>query len=103
MKIIVTDRSGGTTSVACEEGWSLMEGLRGAGLPIDAICGGCCLCATCHVYVHPDWLGKLPEQSADELATLADAFEIRDISRLACQINMVDALDGIQVELARTT
>ncbi|MEJ0040834.1 MAG: 2Fe-2S iron-sulfur cluster-binding protein [Rhizomicrobium sp.] len=51
MKIIATDRVGATREIEGRDGWSVMEILRDAGLPIAAECGGACACATCHVYV----------------------------------------------------
>ena len=103
MKIYVSDAGGEAKSIPLNEGWSLMECIRAEGLPIPAVCGGCCLCSTCHVYVQWDWLNKLPPRSPDELATIADASDVRGNSRLACQIRMVPELDGLRIELANAT
>lgn len=99
-KLIVIDRDGVRHEVAGEIGWSVMEIIREANLPIEAACGGCCACATCHVYVDPEWLLKLPEADPDENMMLDEAFEVRDTSRLSCQIKLTPELDGIKVELA---
>ena len=50
-KLIVTDREGATHELDGPVGWSVMEVIRENNLPIEAACGGCCACATCHVYV----------------------------------------------------
>ena len=60
-----------------------MEIIREAGLPIEAACGGCCACATCHVYVDADWLPKLPAPGPDEGMMLDEAFEVRRGERIA--------------------
>ena len=66
---------------------------------VEGACGGSLACATCHLYVHPDWWNKaLPEEgekSEDEEDMLDLAFDIRDCSRLTCQIEMTKDLDGM--------
>ena len=69
---------------------------------IEGACGGSLACATCHVYIHPDWWSKcLPEEKrSDEEEDMLDlAFDVRDKSRLGCQIKMNDTLDGLIVAL----
>ncbi len=100
MKINVTDRDGNTHDVEADTGIKLMEALRDLDYGVEAICGGMCSCATCHVYVAGDWLGKLPEPEADE-TDLLDALDYRkDESRLSCQLDLTDALEGIHVTIA---
>ncbi len=99
-EIHVTDREGAKHTVAATPGWSVMEIIREAGLPIEAACGGCCACATCHVYVDPDWLDRLSPPGPDESMMLDEAFEVRDNSRLSCHLKYNDALDGIMITLA---
>ncbi len=99
-KLIVTDREGARHELEGTPGWSVMEIIRENDLPVEAACGGCCACATCHVYVEPEWLAKLPEANPDEGMMLDEAFEVRDTSRLSCQIKYADALDGLKVTLA---
>ena len=82
------------------DGWRVMEVIRDWGLPIKAECGGACACATCHVWVGENWLGKLPAASAEELEMLDGAFNVDERSRLCCQIIMSPELDGLTVELA---
>jgi len=99
-KIVVTDRKGAEHVLDGVQGWSIMEVIREAGLPIEAACGGCCACATCHVYVDADWLPRLNPAGPDESMMLDEAFEVRDNSRLSCQLKYADALDGLKVTLA---
>ena len=99
-KVFVTDREGEQHELEGEIGWSVMEIIRENNLPIEAACGGCCACATCHVYVDPEWLTKLPEADDDEGMMLDEAFEVQDNSRLSFQIKYTAELDGIKVKLA---
>ncbi|MDX6749934.1 2Fe-2S iron-sulfur cluster-binding protein [Geminicoccaceae bacterium 1502E] len=99
-KVVVIDREGVEHVLEGQAGWSVMEVIREAGLPIEAACGGCCACATCHVYVDEEHLAKLEEPHADENMMLDEAFQVQDNSRLSCQLKFSDALDGIKVTLA---
>ena len=103
MKIIVTDQQGKTTEIDGEVDWQLMEAIRDAGMPIKAECGGACACATCHVYIDPEWFGKTGGPNEDEADMLDLAFELQDTSRLACQIELSDDLDGLKITLAPGT
>jgi len=69
---------------------------------IVAECGGACSCATCHVYVDPQWLPKLPAPNAQEDGMLDCVVDRRQNSRLSCQIKLDDALDGLVVRVADT-
>ncbi len=99
-KIHVTDREGQSHTLEGIEGWRVMEIIRDHGLPIKAECGGCCSCATCHVYVDEAWLGKLFPRTQEETAMLDQAFEVEANSRLSCQILLSPELDGLKVTLA---
>jgi 2Fe-2S ferredoxin len=99
-KLFVTDREGAEHELEGTSGWSVMEIIRENNLPIEAACGGCCACATCHVYVDPEWLAKLQAPNPDEGMMLDEAFEVRDNSRLSCQIKFTEAMDGLKVTLA---
>jgi ferredoxin, 2Fe-2S len=100
MKIVATDRKGETRAIEGRDGWSVMEILRDAGLPIAAECGGACACATCHVYVEDGWYEKLAPRSDAEVDMLDMALAVEPNSRLSCQIVCSDALDGIKVTIA---
>ena len=93
--------SGAEHEVTASLGVSLMEAARRNNVPgILADCGGACACATCHVMVEPDWLGRLPEISDEEETMLEFGLEERtEASRLSCQIEATEALDGIVLRL----
>ena len=100
MKIFATDRKGQVHEIEGRDGWSVMEMLRDAGLPVAAECGGACACATCHVYVTGGWYEKLPARSDAEVDMLDMALAVEDNSRLSCQITCSEALDGIAATIA---
>tara|TARA_B100000401_G_C52349272_1_gene504904 strand:+ start:46 stop:357 length:312 start_codon:yes stop_codon:yes gene_type:complete len=99
-KIVVKDRLGKNYNLPANPGSTIMEIIRDAGLDIEAACGGCCACATCHIYVDNEWLSKLNPKDEDEESMLDQAFEIKENSRLGCQIEFDEDLNGIIVELA---
>lgn len=101
MKITVIDQDGTAHELEAVEGWRVMEIIRDYGLPIKAECGGACSCATCHVYVDAAWTDKIPAMRADEEEMLDQAFDVRDNSRLSCQIILDEAMDGLTVTLAK--
>lgn len=101
MHIFVTDQDGTEHKLEAVEGWRVMEIIRDHGLPIVAECGGCCSCATCHVYVNGKWLDKLSDMRDEEEEMLDEAFDVEDNSRLSCQLIMSEELDGLKVTLAR--
>lgn len=100
-KLVVVTREGEESVIDAEAGLSVMEAIRDAGIDeLLALCGGCCSCATCHVFVDPAFTGLLPDMSDDE-NDLLDSSDHRDErSRLSCQINMTDELDGLTVTIA---
>ncbi|MCB1680944.1 MAG: 2Fe-2S iron-sulfur cluster binding domain-containing protein [Alphaproteobacteria bacterium] len=100
MKIFVTDYEGTEHELEAIEGWSAMQVIHEYGLPIKAECGGACACATCHVYVDPAWYGKLPPKRQEEEERLDEAFDLKETSRLSCQIILDEALDGLRLSLA---
>ena len=99
-KIFVKDREGKTHALKAEEGLTIMEIIRDAGLDIEAACGGCCACATCHVYVDEKWSLKLNEKDDEEESMLDQTFHVKNSSRLSCQIDFIDEFDGISLTLA---
>ena len=87
-------------TVAAETGLSLMSAAIDNNVPgIDADCGGSCACATCHVYITAPWQTKLGAQSKMEEDMLDFAAATQPNSRLACQIEITDALDGLVVSM----
>ena len=100
MKLIVTDRNGAVHTLEGRDDWTAMEVIRDANLPMSAECGGACACATCHVYVDDDWLGRLPVAQQQEIDMLDFGVAVQENSRLACQIRLSVDTDGLQVTLA---
>ena len=96
--LTVTTRSGDTRSIAADADASVMTAIRDAGIDeMLASCGGCCSCATCHVFVDESQMDSLPPVSADE-DDLLDISEHRTAySRLSCQL---PSLDGLLVTIA---
>ena|SRR5882672_8618528 len=99
--LIVTTRAGEEHDVEGEPGQSLMELLHGAEVgEIRALCGGCCACATCHVYVDPVAFGTLPPMAPDE-KDLLDGLEFRrSTSRLSCQLRVGPDMENLRVTVA---
>lgn len=102
MKINVYDRDNNLHVLDAIEGWRVMEIIRDHGLPIKAECGGCCACATCHVYVDEEWQAKLHNPRDEEVDMLDEAFDVEDNSRLSCQLIFSKELDGLTLHLAPT-
>ena len=100
MKITVIDRNGNKQSIEGDNSSTLMEIIRDEGMDIEAACGGCCACATCHVYINEKWLNKLKPIDDDEESMLDQAFDVKNNSRLSCQIDLSEELDGLEIEIA---
>ena len=100
-KLIVVTRDGEEREIDGEAGLSVMEVIRDAGVDeLLALCGGCCSCATCHVYVDPAFADALPAMSEDENDLLDSSDHRNETSRLSCQVVLSDALDGLRVTIA---
>ena len=100
-KLIIVGRDGTEQEIDGKPGWSVMENIRGAGFDeLLALCGGCCSCATCHVHVDAQWLGALPPMQGDEDDLLDSSSHRQSNSRLSCQIEYGEALDGLRVQIA---
>ena len=81
-------------------GQSVMQVAMSNRVPgIIADCGGSCSCATCHVYVDPEWQGRIPGPSDTEKEMIDCALHVRENSRLSCQIVVSDAVDGLVVRI----
>lgn len=99
-KIHFTGADGAAYEVDAEDGATVMEAAIKHGVPgIEAECGGACACATCHVYVDPEWSDKTGSPEPMEEDMLDFAYDVRPTSRLSCQIRVSDALDGLKVEV----
>jgi ferredoxin, 2Fe-2S len=94
------EHDGTPHSVAVPLGASLMEGAVDNAVPgIDADCGGNCACATCHVYIEPEWIAATGDRTDMEESMLGFAAGTEDNSRLACQIPITEQLDGLVVRM----
>ena len=99
-KVTFIEFSGQQHDVDAETGVSLMQAAMDNDVPgIDADCGGGCSCATCHVFVEGDWMGKLPAIDAMEESMLGLNSMREENSRLSCQIDVTDELEGLVVKL----
>jgi 2Fe-2S ferredoxin len=98
--IIYVTTDGQRHEVAVENGYSVMEGAINNNIEgIVAECGGACACATCHAYIDEQMLDKLPEMDDMEDSMLDAAYERKANSRLTCQIEVSDELDGLVVQV----
>lgn len=100
-KITFVGSDGSASDVDATVGHTLMEtAVDNSITGMVAECGGACACATCHAYIADDWLGRLPEMDDMEDAMLESAMDRRANSRLSCQIEVTDALEGLTVTIA---
>jgi len=99
--LTIVTRNGETQVKQAERGRSIMEIVRDAGVDeLLALCGGCCSCATCHVYVDRGDIERLPPMSVGESDLLSGSSHRSPTSRLSCQIEFNESLDGLRVILA---
>ena len=98
--ITLIEHNGVSHTIEAETGKSLMQNALDNAIPgIDADCGGACACGTCHVFVQAEWLAATGEADAMEEAMLGMRPDRTEQSRLSCQIEVTDALDGMVVRL----
>ena len=99
--LVVKNREGAQTRVDAQSGISVMENIRDLDASVDAICGGLCSCATCHVFIGSDWSARLPGRSPEETMLLENSGSFDpERSRLSCQILVTDELEGLSLEVA---
>src|SRR5690606_37139720 len=102
-RVTFISAAGNQQTVEIPNGLSVMEGAIKHNVPgIDADCGGACACATCHVYVDPAWQDKVPPKGEMEASMLEFALDVKDNSRLSCQIHVTSALDGLVVRTPKS-
>ena len=98
ISVHVTTREGEQRTVTQGAGHqTLMQVLYDEDIGVEAICGGCTSCATCHVIVDPDWYARTGGPSEDEEDMLDLAFSLSETSRLGCQIAITPELDGLRL------
>ena len=99
-QVTYIEHNGTEHSIDLEVGHSVMQGAIDNNIPgSDADCAGECACATCHVFVPEEWLAKTGTPSEQEASMLSFAATVQPNSRLACQITMSMALDGLVVRM----
>lgn len=100
IKVTVVDREGmeHQLDAPTDMNMNMMELCKSYELPVEGTCGGMALCASCHMYILSDH--ELSDPTADEEDMLDQAFFVEDNSRLGCQIQLADDLDGLKVRLA---
>ena len=100
--VTVIDREGVSHELEAptDMNMNVMELCKSAELPVEGTCGGMAMCASCHCYVAEAPDGSMPEKSDDEEDMLDEAFHVTDQSRLGCQIQLTDALEGLVIRLA---
>ena len=99
-KITYIEQNGNSKTIEVDNGLTVMEGAVQNNIPgIDADCGGGMACATCHVYVKDEWFDKINKKTEGEDDMLDQAYEPKKNSRLSCQIQVTDDIDGLEVYL----
>lgn len=98
-KLIITKADGETQEFDVANGATVMEVARDEMMGVEGTCGGCLSCATCHVVIDEEWFAKTGDVSEDEDEMLDMAAERTPTSRLGCQIEMSDALDGLKISV----
>ena len=101
VKLVVTDKDGRDVEIDARPGLSIMENIRQLPRSVEAICGGLCSCATCHVFIEADWIPRLPPRRYEERLMLAGSRTFDAVrSRLSCQIKVTPELEGLRLTVA---
>lgn len=103
-KITFIHKDNRRTDIDAPENWSIMQVALAHGIDeIQGVCGGAMACATCHCYIDPAWEERVTaednEQCEEEEDMLDTAFDVRETSRLGCQVKITNALDGLIIAL----
>lgn len=99
LSVVFIDPNGKRIEAQAEPGDNLLKVGQGEGLPLEGTCEGQMACSTCHVIVAADWFEKLTEASEEEEDMLDFAAGARRTSRLSCQIDLTEDLDGLTVSV----
>ena len=99
VKVCFITPQGERVEAEAAPGERLLAVAQAAGMPLEGTCEGQMACSTCHVVVAADWFGKLPVAAADEEDMLDLAAGVARTSRLSCQIELTEELDGIEVRI----
>lgn len=99
--LVVVTRRGEEKVIEGKHGVSLMETIREGDIAeLLALCGGCCSCATCHVFIDAAWTERVGPAGPDEEALLSGSAHKQATSRLSCQVIIDNAMDGMKVTIA---
>jgi len=100
IKLTIIDREGVSHELEAptDMNMNIMEICKAYDLPVEGACGGMAMCATCQCYLESDTI--IPEQSDAELDMLDQAFFVKNNSRLGCQIQITEEIEGIVLRLA---
>lgn len=99
MKVHFITAKGERVSVEAQPGDVLLDVAQAADMPLEGTCEGQMACSTCHVIVAREWFDRLPPASEDEEDMLDLAAGVARTSRLSCQIELTEALDGLEVRI----
>ena len=99
VKVTFVTTGGERVTAEGQPGDQLLTVAQAAGMPLEGTCEGQMACSTCHVIVSRDWFSQLPPATEDEEDLLDLAADIRPTSRLACQIELTPALNGLEVRI----
>ena len=99
VRVNFTTAKGETIAAEAAPGTRLLELAQAKGMPLEGTCEGQMSCSTCHVVVAAQWFAALPAASEDEEDMLDLAADVTRTSRLACQITLSEALDGLEVTI----
>ncbi len=91
------------TVVEAQDGDNLLDIGQAAGMPLEGTCEGQMACSTCHVIVAQQWFDKLSDASEEEEDMIDLAAGARRTSRLSCQIDLDDSLDGLTVHIPESS
>ena len=98
-KLIFIQKNGNESSIEAENGLSVMEVARDNNIGIEGTCGGSISCCTCHVIIDAEWFSIVGKPNPDEEDMLDLAFGLTSTSRLGCQIEITDKLDGLRISI----
>lgn len=97
VKVCFVTSEGARVDGEARPGTPLLELGQALGMPLEGTCEGQMACSTCHVIVAAEWFARLPQASADEEDMLDLAAGVTRTSRLSCQIELTEEIDGIEV------
>ena len=102
-KVVFLEKNGERKEIATDSKTSLLHIAQANDIEMEGACEGAMACSTCHVIVADEWYGRLPEPSEAEADMLDLTYGVSRTSRLACQIVVTEALDGLTVHLPHST